>query len=250
MRRGELGDLAAFLAVAEERSFTRAAARLGTSQSALSHTVRRLETRLGLRLLTRNTRSVAPTDAGERLLETLRPAFDDIDGRLAALVELRDKPAGTIRITTGQHAADRILWPALLRLLPEYPDVRIELSIDQALTDIVSERFDAGVRLGEQIAKGMIAVRIGPDMRMAVVASPAYFATRTKPRTPQDLTPTRASTCACQRSAASTPGVRERRPAAECTGRWPVDFQRRGTGAESGDRRLRLGVRHGRPGQN
>lgn len=188
MRRDELGDLAAFLAVAEERSFTRAAARLGTSQSALSHTVRRLEARLGLRLLTRTTRSVAPTEAGERLLETLRPAFDEIDARLAALSELRDKPAGTIRITTGQHAAETILWPALLRLLPHCQDVRVELSIDQALTDIVAERYDAGVRLGEQVARDMIAVRIGPDMRMAVVGAPAYFATRPKPKTPHDLT--------------------------------------------------------------
>ena len=188
MRRDELGDLAAFLAVAEERSFTRAAARLGTSQSALSHTVRRLEARLGLRLLTRTTRSVAPTEAGERLLATLRPAFDEIDARLAALSELRDKPAGTIRITTGQHAAETILWPALLRLLPHYPDVRVELSVDQALTDIVAERYDAGVRLGEQVARDMIAVRIGPDMRMAVVGAPAYFATRPKPKTPHDLT--------------------------------------------------------------
>ena len=188
MRRDELGDLAAFLAVAEERSFTRAAARLGTSQSALSHTVRRLEARLGLRLLTRTTRSVAPTEAGERLLETLRPAFDEIYARLAALSELRDKPAGTIRITTGQHAAETILWPALLRLLPHYPDVRVELSVDQALTDIVAERYDAGVRLGEQVARDMIAVRIGPDMRMAVVGAPAYFATRPKPKTPHDLT--------------------------------------------------------------
>ena len=188
MRRDELGDLAAFLAVAEERSFTRAAARLGTSPSALSHTVRRLVARLGLRLLTRTTRSVAPTEAGERLLETLRPAFDEIDARLAALSELRDKPAGTIRITTGQHAAETILWPALLRLLPHYPDVRVELSVDQALTDIVAERYDAGVRLGEQVARDMIAVRIGPDIRMAVVGAPAYFATRPKPKTPHDLT--------------------------------------------------------------
>jgi DNA-binding transcriptional LysR family regulator len=188
MRRDELGDLTAFLAVAEERSFTRAAAKLGTSQSALSHTVRRLEGRLGLRLLTRTTRSVAPTEAGERLLETLRPALDEIDTRLAALSEMRDKPAGTIRITTGQHAAETVLWPALLRLLPHYPDVRVELSIDQALTDIVSERYDAGVRLGEQVAKDLIAVRIGPDMRMAVVGAPSYFATHPTPKTPHDLT--------------------------------------------------------------
>lgn len=188
MRRDELGDLTAFLAVAEERSFTRAAARLGTSQSALSHTVRRLEERLGLRLLMRTTRSVAPTDVGERLIETLRPAFDEIDAKLTALSELREKPAGTIRITTSHHAAETILWPALARLLPDYPEVRVELSIDPALTDIVAERYDAGVRLGEQVAKDMIAVRIGPDMRMAVVGAPSYFADRATPKAPHDLT--------------------------------------------------------------
>jgi DNA-binding transcriptional LysR family regulator len=188
MRRDEPGDLMAFLAVAEARSFTRAAAKLATSQSALSHTVRRLETRLGLRLLLRTTRSVAPTEAGERLIETLRPAFHEIDLKLAALSELREKPAGTIRITTSQHAAETILWPALAKLLPDYPHVNVELSMDPTLTDIVSERFDAGVRLGEQVAKDMIAVRIGPDVRMAVVGAPSYFADRSKPKTPHDLT--------------------------------------------------------------
>jgi DNA-binding transcriptional LysR family regulator len=188
MKRDELGDLTSFLAVAEERSFTRAAARLGTSQSALSHTVQRLETRLGLRLLTRTTRRVATTEAGERLIETLRPAFDDIDAKLAALGELREKPAGTIRITTGHHAAHTILWPALAKLLPSYPDIKVELAVDAALTDIVAGRFDAGVRFGEQVAKDMIAVRIGPDVRMAVVGSPAYFAKHPKPKTPHDLT--------------------------------------------------------------
>ena len=187
MRRDELGDLTAFLAVAEERSFTRAAARLGTSQSSVSHTVRRLEERLGLRLLTRTTRSVAPTEAGERLMETLRPAIDDIEQRLDALSGLRDKPAGTVRITTSANAAHRILWPALARLLPEYPDIRVELSVDQALTDIVTDRYDAGVRLGEQVEKDMIAVPIGPEMRMAVVGSPGYLADRGRPRTPHDL---------------------------------------------------------------
>jgi len=188
MRREELGDLMAFLAVAEARSFTRGAAKLGTSQSALSHTVNRLEGRLGLRLLTRTTRSVAPTEAGERLIEALRPAFDDIDDRLAAIGGLRDKPAGLIRVTTSAHAARAILWPALTKLLPRYPDIRVEISIDGGLTDIVAQRFDAGVRLGEQVAKDMIAVRIGPDMRMAVVAAPSYLATRPTPRTPHDLT--------------------------------------------------------------
>jgi DNA-binding transcriptional LysR family regulator len=188
MRREELGDLQAFLAVAEERSFTRAAARLGTSQSALSHTIRRLESRLGLRLLTRTTRSVAPTQAGERLVETLRPAFDDIGAQLAALSELRDKPAGTVRITATDLSARNLLWPVIERLLPEYPDLKVEITIDASLTDIVAERYDAGVRLGEQVAKDMIAVRIGPDLRMAVVGSPAYFASHPVPRTPHELT--------------------------------------------------------------
>src|SRR5271157_775639 len=187
MRREELVDLNAFQTVAEEQSFTRAAAKLGTSQSALSYTVRRLETRLGVRLLTRTTRRVAPTDAGERLLKTLGPALEDIATELAALSELRDKPAGTIRITTSEHAAHSVLWPVLERLLPDYPDVHVELAIDSGLTDIVAQRFDAGVRLGESIAKDMIAVRIGGDLRMAVVGAPAYFAAHPKPRTPQDL---------------------------------------------------------------
>jgi DNA-binding transcriptional LysR family regulator len=187
MRREELGDLTAFLAVAEETSFTRAAARLGTSQSALSHTIRRLEARLGLRLLTRTTRSVATTQAGERLIETVRPALAEIDGRLAALTALREKAAGTIRITTGEQAAERILLPALTRLLPHYPDIKVELYIDYGLTDIVAERFDAGVRLGEQVAKDMIAVPISGELRMAVVGSPAYLATHPAPKTPQQL---------------------------------------------------------------
>ena len=187
MRRDELADLLAFAAVAEEQSFTRAAARLGTSQSALSHTVKRLEARLGLRLLTRTTRSVAATDAGERLMETLRPAFDDIAARLSALTALREKPAGTVRITTVEHAAEAVLLPALNKLLPRYPDIAVELNVDYGLTDIVKNRFDAGVRLGEQIAKDMIAVPIGPPMRMAVVAAPSYFARRGVPKSPRDL---------------------------------------------------------------
>ncbi|HEX9327776.1 MAG TPA: LysR family transcriptional regulator [Reyranella sp.] len=188
MRREELADLNAFVAVAEERSFTRAAAKLGTSQSALSFTVRRLEERLGVRLLSRTTRSVAPTQAGERLLGTLGPALDKIGAELTALGELREKPAGTIRITAGEHAALTVLWPALSKLLPLYPDIEVELNVDQGLTDIVAERFDAGVRFGEQVARDMIAVRVGPDMRMAVVGAPSYFARRPKPRKPQDLT--------------------------------------------------------------
>ncbi|WP_027160873.1 LysR family transcriptional regulator [Mesorhizobium sp. WSM1293] len=188
MPRDNLNELTAFLAVAREESFTRAAAKLGVSQSALSHTVRALEERLGLRLLTRTTRNVSPTEAGERLLRTVGPRLDEIETELIALSALREKPAGTIRISAGEHAADATLWPAIAPLLPDYPDIKVEIIVDYGLTDIVAERFDAGVRLGEQVARDMIAVRIGPDMRMAVVGSPAYFATRPKPRTPQDLT--------------------------------------------------------------
>ncbi|PPQ36292.1 DNA-binding transcriptional regulator, LysR family [Rhodoblastus acidophilus] len=185
---GNVNDLIAFFAVARERSFTRAAAKLGVSQSALSHTIRGLEERLGMRLLTRTTRSVAPTEAGARLLTNVGPKFDEIDAELMALSELRDKPAGNIRITAGEHAAETILWPALREFLPDYPDINVETVVDYGFTDIVAERFDAGVRLGEQVAKDMIAVRVGPDMRMAVVGAPAYFADRKRPRTPQDLT--------------------------------------------------------------
>ena len=187
MPRENVNDLMAFLAVARERSFTRAAARLGVSQSALSHTIRGLEARLGLRLLTRTTRSVAPTEAGERLLRNVGPRFEEIEAELDALSEFRDKPAGTIRITTGEHAADTILWPALAKLLPKFPDIAVELNIELALTDIVAERYDAGVRFGEQVGKDMIAVRIAPDMRMIVVGAPSYFAQRPVPKKPQDL---------------------------------------------------------------
>ena len=188
MPRPPINDLTAFIAVAREQSFTRAAARLGVSQSALSHTITGLEKRLGLRLLNRNTRSVSPTPAGARLLDTAGPRMDEIESELAALSELRDKPAGTIRITAGEHAAEAVLWPALAKLLPDYPDINAEVIVDYGLTDIVAERYDAGVRLGEQVAKDMIALRIAPDMRMAAVGSPAYFATRQKPQTPHDLT--------------------------------------------------------------
>jgi DNA-binding transcriptional LysR family regulator len=187
MQRDELVNLNAFLVVAEERNFTRAAARLGVSQSALSHAVRRLEERLGVRLLTRTTRSVAPTDAGQRLIGTLAPALDDIAAQLASLGELRDKPAGALRLTTSEHAAQTVLWPTLAKVLPDHPDVHVELSLDSGLRDIVVERFDAGVRLGEAIAKDMIVTRIGPDLRMAIVGSPDYFANRSVPSTPQDL---------------------------------------------------------------
>jgi DNA-binding transcriptional LysR family regulator len=188
MPRENLNDLVAFLAVAKERSFTKAAAQVGVSQSDLSHTIRGLEERLGLRLLTRTTRSVAPTEAGERLLRAAGPRLDEIEAELAALSELRDKPSGTIRITAHDHAVRAVLWPALARLLPDYPDIKVEIVIDYGLRDIVAERYDAGVRTGEMVAKDMVAVRIGPDMRSAVVGAPSYFAQRAKPKTPQDLT--------------------------------------------------------------
>ena len=188
MARENYNDLMAFLAVARERSFTRAAAQLGVSQSALSHTVSALEARLGLRLLTRTTRSVSPTQAGERLISAIGPHFEGIDAGLEALSELRDKPSGTIRITTGEHAADTLLWPALERLLPDYPDIKVEVILDAGLVDIAAQRYDAGIRLGESLAKDMIAVRIGPEMRLVVVGAPSYLAKHRTIETPQDLT--------------------------------------------------------------
>jgi DNA-binding transcriptional LysR family regulator len=187
MRREEMADLTAFLAVAEERSFTRAAVRLGMSQSALSQIVRRLEERLGLRLLTRTTRSVAPTDAGERLLETLGPALSDLDARIAALSALSEKPAGVVRITSVEHAAETVLWPVLRTFLPAYPDIKVEIILDYGLTDIVAERLDAGVRLGEQVDKDMVAARISADTAMVIVGTPSYLERRPRPKVPQDL---------------------------------------------------------------
>ncbi|MFM2355610.1 MAG: putative transcriptional regulator YcjZ [Pseudomonadota bacterium] len=183
-----LDDLQAFALVAREGSFTRAAARLGVSSSALSHRMRGLETRLGLRLLARTTRSVSLTEAGERLLSGIGPHLDAIGEGLRDLSDRRDRPAGTIRITCGDHAADTILLPRLAPLLAAYPDITVELSIDYGLTDIVAERFDAGVRLGEQVEGDMIALRLGPDLRMSVVGAPSYFAANPPPRVPQDLT--------------------------------------------------------------
>lgn len=187
MHRDEMSDLTAFVVVAEERSFTKAAAKLSMSQSALSQIVRRVESRLGLRLLTRTTRSVAPTEAGERLLRTLIPALEELDTSLAALSSLKEIPSGTIRITSVEHAAKTVIWPALKKLLPCYPEISVEISLDYGLVDIVAERFDAGVRLGEQVDKDMIAVRIAPDMPMTVVGAPAYFAQHPAPSTPQNL---------------------------------------------------------------
>lgn len=187
MQRGNLDDLRALVAVGHERSFTKAAAKLGVSQSALSQTIRQLESRLGVRLLTRTTRSVSLTEAGERLVRTVAPRFEEIEAELEALSELREKPAGTIRITAGDHAIESVLWPKLAKFLANYPDIKVEIVIDYGLTDIAAERYDAGVRWGEQVAKDMIAVRIGPDVRFAVVGAKSYFATRPTPMTPQDL---------------------------------------------------------------
>jgi len=187
MRRDNVNGLTAFIAVAREQSFTKAAAQLGVSQSALSYTIRTLEARLGLRLLTRTTRSVSLTEAGERLLHSIGPRFDEIESEIAALSAMRDKPAGTIRITTVEHAAETILWPALAPLLAEYPDINVEIISDYGLKDIVADRYDAGVRLGEQVDKDMISLRISADLRMAVVGAPSYFEGRAKPDTPQDL---------------------------------------------------------------
>jgi DNA-binding transcriptional LysR family regulator len=187
MQRGSLDDLRALVAVARERSFTKAAAKLGVSQPALSQTVRQLEARLGVRLLARTTRSVSLTEAGEHLVGTVAPRIEEIDAELAAVSELREKPAGTLRITATEYATDAILLPKLAKLLRKYPNIKVEIIIDYGLTDIVAQRFDAGVRSGEQVASGMIAVRIAPDMRMAVVGSPSYFKNRSEPEKPQDL---------------------------------------------------------------
>lgn len=188
MKRDELGDLLGFLAVAEERSFTRAAARLGTSQSSLSHVVKRLEERLGIRLLHRTTRSVAPTEAGARLLETLVPAFAEVEEQLDLLGDLRDDPSGTLKITTSRFAAKTLLVPAVARLTAEHPDITVEISVSSELVDIAKEGFDAGIRLGDQVEKDMVAVRIGPELRMLVVAAPSYLERHSAPTSPRELT--------------------------------------------------------------
>jgi DNA-binding transcriptional LysR family regulator len=187
MSRENFNDLSAFVAVARERSFTKAAAALGISASALSQTIRGLEERLGVRLLSRTTRSVSTTDAGERVLNAVGPRFAEIEAELVALTELRDRPVGTVRITCSEHAADTVLWPKLAKVLPDYPDIKVELFIEHSFTDIAAERFDAGVRLGESVERDMIAVRIGPDGRLVAVASPRYLKRRSLPETPQDL---------------------------------------------------------------
>jgi DNA-binding transcriptional LysR family regulator len=212
VRGNNVNDLLAFLAVARERSFTRAAAKAGVSQSALSHTIRQLESRLGIRLLTRTTRAVSPTEAGQRLLENIGPSFDEIDSQIAALSELRDKPAGTIRIVASDYAINYVLWPKLKKFLPKYPDIKVELTLDNGLTDIVTERYDAGVRMGEQLAKDMISVRIGPDFRFAVVGAKGYFKHNPEPARPQDLVRHRC--------------INERLPTGG--GLWAWDFEEKG----------------------
>ena len=187
MVRDTYSDLLAFIAVARERSFTRAAAQLGISQSALSYTIRIFEARLGVRLLTRSTRSVAVTEVGERLLQSVAPQFEGIESDLETAAEFRDKPAGTVRITTTDHAADTALWPRLVEVLPKCPGIKIEVVIDYGLTDVVAERFDMGIRLGDKVSKDMTAVRIGPDWRFAIVGAPEYMAKRVPPKKPQDL---------------------------------------------------------------
>ena len=218
MRRDNVNDLLAFIAVARERSFTRAAKKAGLSQSALSHTVRQLEERLGVRLLTRTTRAVAPTEAGQRLLDSIGPSFDEIEAQVAALSELRDKPAGTIRIVASDYAIKyRALAKAQARFLPKYPDIKVELSRDNGLTDIVTQRFDAGVRMGEQLAKDMISVRIGPDLRFAVVGAPAYFKKHPEPSRPQDLVAAQLHQLSGTRPAAGSGRGSSRRTAGRST---------------------------------
>ncbi|WP_418137902.1 LysR family transcriptional regulator [Agrobacterium sp. El2ro-1b] len=187
MKREDLNDMLWFLAVAEERSFTKAAAKLGTSQSTISHTIKKLEARMGLRLLTRTTRSVSPTEAGERLIRSLAPRIEELETEIDQLMEIRDKPSGTVRITLSDYAQESIVWPKLRPVLREYPDIKVELNSDNGFRNIVEEKFDAGVRLGESVDKDMIAVRIGPDWRLVAVASPEYLLTRTVPKTPQEL---------------------------------------------------------------
>jgi len=187
MPRENLNDILVFLAVAREKSFTRAAAKLGVSQSALSHVIRDLEARLGLRLLTRTTRSVSTTEAGEELFLAVAPRIDEIDASVAALSEFRDKPAGVVRITATDHPVDTVIWPKLRHFLPSYPDIKVEITVDYGLANIVEERYDIGVRFGDQVAKDMIAVRISPDIPMAIVGAPSYFSHRSIPSTPEDL---------------------------------------------------------------
>jgi DNA-binding transcriptional LysR family regulator len=187
MARDNLSDILVFLAVARERSFTRAAVKLGMTQSALSHTIRALESRLGVRLLTRTTRSVSPTEAGERLLRNVAPRLEEIDAEIAAVSELGDRPAGTVRITATDHVINNVLWPRLAAVLPQYPDIQVETSAEYRMVDVAAERYDIGVRWGDQVEKDMIAVRLTPDTKTMIVGAPGYFAHRPVPASAQDL---------------------------------------------------------------
>jgi DNA-binding transcriptional LysR family regulator len=187
MARDNISDILVFFAVARERSFTRAAAKLGLTQSALSHIIRSLEARLGVRLLTRTTRSVSPTEAGERLLQNVAPRLEEIEAEIAAVSDLGDKPAGTVRITAIDHVIDKLLWPRLAPLLPQYPDLYVEINSDYRLVDIAADRYDIGVRYGDQVEKDMIAVRLTPDVPTMIVGSPSYFERRPIPTSPQEL---------------------------------------------------------------
>jgi DNA-binding transcriptional LysR family regulator len=249
MQRGRLDDLQAFVAVARERSFTKAAAKLGVSQSALSHTIRELEERLGLRLLSRTTRSVSPTEAGQRLLQNIGPRFDEIEAEVAAVSELRIKPAGTIRITATENATETILVPKLAPLLREYPDIKVEIIIDYGLTDIVAQQYDAGVRSGEQVAKDMIAVRIGPDMRMAVVGAPSYFKKNPPPKSP--AAPHRAQLYQLASAFARRHvclGIRKKWPRVESARRGSVHLQRHRADDQCRASRSRVGLCAGKHG--
>jgi DNA-binding transcriptional LysR family regulator len=247
MQHGGLDDLRALVAVARERSFTKAAAKLGVSQSALSQTVHQLETRLGVRLLTRTTRSVSPTQAGERLLRTVGPRFEEIDAELAAVSELREKPAGAIRITATEYAVDTILWPKLQKLLRQYPDIKVEFFIDNAMTDIVAQRFDAGVRAGEQVAKDMIAVRIGPDLRMAAGAVIFQETVRPEEATGSGRSQLHQSASIHARRLVRL-GIRKRQSRTESARRRPARFQRHFPDAQCGAGRIRPGLCAGGPG--
>ncbi len=206
MLKDNFNDLLSFMVVARERSFTRAAAQLGVSQSALSHAMRNLEARLEVRLLTRTTRSVAPTEAGEQLFMRLSPHLLEIEQELTALRDTRDRPAGNIRLNAGEHAMSTVLWPVLKPFMAQYPDINVEVTVDNGLTDIVDGRFDAGVRLGEQVAKDMIAVRIAPDMRMAVVGSAEYLQRSAYRKRRSSSISTAALICACPHAADYMPG--------------------------------------------
>lgn len=245
MLKENVNDLLSFMVVARERSFTRAAAQLGVSQSALSHAMRHLETRLDVRLLTRTTRSVVPTEAGERLIQRLGPHLEEIEQALAALRDTRERLAGNLRITAGEHAASAVLWPALKPFMLQYPDINIEITVDNGLTDIVGDRFDAGVRLGEQVAKDMIAVRIAPDMRMAVVGSPAYLQRAGTPQTPRSCPTSLHQSAPADTRGTLRPGICPRWPGDSGAGGGTADPQQPAAAHRRGGGGPRAGLRSG-----